>query len=69
MAKSYEVGVYTGSAPPTAKVAVGTGKIDYIAVLRTAQKIGIHYYVLEDETPTPLQSIPDSFKYLKALKL
>jgi sugar phosphate isomerase/epimerase len=69
MAKSYEVGVYTGSAPPTAKVPIGTGKIDYVAVLKTAQKIGVKHYFLEDETPTPLQSIPDSFKYLRALKL
>lgn len=69
MAKGYETGVFTGGAPPTAKVAVGTGKIDYVAVLKAAQKAGIQHYFLEDETPTPLQSIPDSFKYLQGLKL
>jgi sugar phosphate isomerase/epimerase len=69
MAKSYEVGVYTGSAPPTAKVAVGTGKIDYVAILKAAQKVGVQHYFVEDETPTPLQTIPDSFKYLRDLKL
>ena len=69
MAKGYEVGVYTGSAPPTAKVAVGTGKIDYVAVLKAAQKAGVKHYFVEDETPTPLQTIPDSFEYLRKLKL
>lgn len=69
MLKGYAIGVHTGGAPPTAKVTVGTGQIDYPAILRTAQKIGIQHYFLEDETPTPLQTIPDSFTYLRALKL
>lgn len=69
MLKGYAIGVHTGGAPPTAKVTVGTGQIDYPAILRTSQKIGIKHYFLEDETPTPLQTIPDSFKYLRDLKL
>lgn len=69
MLKGYAIGSHTGGAPPTAKVPVGTGQIDYPAILRVAQKIGVKHYFLEDETPTPLQSIPDSFKYLRDLKL
>ena len=69
MRKGTVMGLHTGSTPPTDKVAVGLGQIDYPAVLRAAQKIGVQHYFLEDETPTPLQSIPDSFKYLRALKL
>ena len=69
MLKGLATGVHTGGTPPTAKVTVGQGQIDYPAVLRAAQKIGVQHYFLEDETPTPLQCIPDSFKYLKALKL
>ncbi len=69
MLKGLATGVHTGGTPPTAKVPVGQGQIDYASVLRAAQKIGVQHYFLEDETPTPLQSIPDSFKYLKALKL
>ena len=69
MAKGYEVGIYTGNTPPTAKVAVGTGKIDYTKILPAAEKAGVQHYFLEDETPTPLQSIPASFKYLRALQL
>lgn len=69
MLKDLATGVHTGGTPPTAKVTVGQGQIDYPAILRTAQKVGVQHYFLEDETPTPLQCIPDSFKYLRALKL
>lgn len=69
MLKGLATGVHTGGTPPTAKVTVGQGQIDYASVLRAAQKIGVQYYFLEDETPTPLQCIPDSFKYLRAMKL
>ncbi len=69
MLKGLATGVHTGGTPPTAKVTVGMGQIDYPAVLRAAQKVGVKHYFLEDETPTPLQCIPDSFKYLRALKL
>jgi len=69
MLKGLATGVHTGGTPPTAKVTVGQGQIDYVAVLRAGQEIGIQHYFLEDETPTPLQCIPDSFKYLRGLKL
>lgn len=69
MLKDLATGVHTGSTPPTAKVTVGQGQIDYPTVLRAAQKIGVQHYFLEDETPTPLQCIPDSLKYLRSLKL
>ncbi|MEO6005023.1 MAG: sugar phosphate isomerase/epimerase [Opitutus sp.] len=67
--KGAVTGLSTGSAPPTDNVAVGTGQIDWPAVLRTSQELGIKYYLIEDETPTPLQAIPDSLKYLRGLKL
>lgn len=69
MLKDLATGVHTGGTPPTAKVTVGQGQIKWPEVLRAAQKIGVQHYFLEDETPTPLQCIPDSFKYLRALKL
>lgn len=69
MRKGALTGFSTGSAPPTDSVAVGSGQIDWPAVLRAAQKIGVQYYFLEDETPSPLQCIPESLKYLRALKL
>jgi sugar phosphate isomerase/epimerase len=67
--KGAVTGLSTGSAPPTDNVPVGNGQIDWPAVLRTAQSVGLQYYFIEDETPAPLQCIPASLKYLRALKL
>ncbi len=69
MLKGLATGVHTGNTPPTAKVTVGLGQIDHPRILKAAQKAGVQHYFLEDETPTPLQCIPDSFKYLRSLKL
>jgi sugar phosphate isomerase/epimerase len=69
MLKDFARGVHTGGSPATAKVAVGEGQIQWTEVLNAAQKIGVKHYFLEDETVMPLKSIPDSFKYLRALKL
>jgi sugar phosphate isomerase/epimerase len=69
MRKGALTGFSTGSAPPTDNVAVGSGQIDWPAVLGAAKKIGVQYYFIEDETPAPLQCIPDSLKYLRTLKL
>ena len=69
MLKGLATGVHTGNTPPTGKVTVGQGQLNWPEILAAAQKIGVQHYFLEDETPTPLQCIPDSFKYLRALKL
>ena len=66
--KGAVTGLSTGSAAPTDNVAVGTGQIDWPTLLRAAQKAGVQHYFIEDETPTPLQCIPDSLRYLRSLK-
>src|SRR6478736_480099 len=67
--KGAVTGLSTGGAAPIDNVAVGTGQINWPAVLKTAQDNGTVYFFIEDETPTPLVCIPDSLKYLRALKL
>lgn len=69
MRKGAIKGLTTGSAPPTDKVAVGDGEIDYRAVLSTAERIGVQHYFIEDEGVQPLKDIPASVKYVKSLKL
>jgi len=66
--KGAPTGFTTGHAPDTDNVAVGAGSIDWKAVISTAQKIGVTYYFIEDETPAPLDNIPASLAYLRALK-
>ena len=58
----------TRSAPPADHVAVGTGQLDWPALLRVAKSAGVKYYFIEDETVAPLQNIPVSVRYLKSLK-
>lgn len=69
MRQGAETGLATGGAPATDNVAVGAGRIDWKAVLGTAQQVGSRHYILEDETPAPLTNIPASVKYLRGLKL
>jgi len=61
-------GFTTGSAPDTDNVAVGIGQTDWKAVVRTAEKVGVIYYIIEDETPAPLENIPVSYAFLRNLK-
>lgn len=67
MKKATEVS-FTGKAPVAWSVALGTGKVDFAALLRQAQQNNIHYYFIEDEAPTAIQQVPASYDYLKKLK-
>jgi sugar phosphate isomerase/epimerase len=67
--KGAPTGFTTGHAPDTDNVTVGTGQVDWKAVIGAAEKVGVKYYFIEDETPTPLECIPPSLAYLRGLKL
>lgn len=62
-------GQILGTAPPTDKVAVGEGEIDWPALLPVAVNLGIKHFFIEDETLSPLDNIPKSIAYLRALPL
>jgi len=66
--KGAVTGLSSGSAPPTDKVAVGDGQIDWPAVLSAAEKAGVTHYFIEDESTEPLKNIPASLRYLATLK-
>ena len=68
MRDSTPTGLLTGHSDVTNDVALGTGKIDYAPVLREAQKIGIKWYFIEDESPSSEQQVPQSIRYLKTVK-
>ncbi|HEU5080405.1 MAG TPA: sugar phosphate isomerase/epimerase [Opitutaceae bacterium] len=65
--KGAPTGIYTGHAPETDDVPVGTGQVDWPTLLRKAQEVGVKWYFIEDESPTPLKNIPESVAYLKSL--
>ena len=59
----------TGTATPDVDVPLGTGQVDWRAVLRAATKAGASLYYVEDESADPFGHIPQSLQYLKSLKL
>lgn len=68
MRNSTPTGLLTGSSDVTNDVAVGQGKIDFVPILRAARKCGVKYYIIEDESPSSEQQIPQSFEYLKTVR-
>ena len=68
MKKGTPTGLLTGSTDVTNDVTIGTGLIDYRRILPAAQKAGVKWYFIEDESPTSEQQIPQSMKYLKLVK-
>ena len=66
--KGAPTGLTTGGAPAADKVVVGTGAIDWPAVLGAAQRLGVRSYFIEDESPDPVGNIPQSLEYLQHLR-
>lgn len=68
MRDSTPTGLLTGHSAVTNDVAVGTGKIDYVPILKEAHDLGIKWYVIEDESPLSEQQVPQSYDYLKTVE-
>jgi sugar phosphate isomerase/epimerase len=68
MKKGLATGVLTGKADVSNDVTVGTGQMNWPAILKAAQKSGVKHYFLEDEAPTAAEQIPLSKKYLETVK-
>jgi len=70
--KDLKMGVATGSLSGgtalTNDVGLGSGQVQWPALLRAAQKVGIKYYFIEDESPTAVQQIPRSLRFLESLE-
>ena len=58
-------------ATPDLFEEVGSGELDFVAILRAAEACGVeHYFVAQDECPgSPLESIRRSYDYLRRLEL
>lgn len=66
--KGARTGVFTGRAPKTDDVPLGTGMVDWPKVLQAAAESGVTQYFIEDEAPTAATAIPESLKYLATLQ-
>jgi sugar phosphate isomerase/epimerase len=67
--KGAPTGIYTGHAPATDDVPVGSGQVDWPAVFKAAKAHGVAWYFIEDESDTPDVNIPLSVAYVKSLGL
>jgi sugar phosphate isomerase/epimerase len=65
MKKGTPTGLLTGHTDVNNDVALGTGMLDFPAILKAAKKAGIKYYFIEDESDASAEHIPQSLKYLE----
>ncbi len=68
MKKGTQTGILTGVSDVKNDVTLGTGMMDWAAILKAAQKAGVKWYFIEDESPTSAQQIPLSLRYLERIK-
>jgi sugar phosphate isomerase/epimerase len=68
MRKGTQTGLFTGGTDVKNDVAIGTGTMDWPAILKASKKNGVKYYFIEDESPTVKEQIPVSLKYLEEVK-
>jgi len=61
-------GDLSGKSDVSNDVALGTGQMDWPAILRAAKKAGVKWYFIEDESPTAAQQIPQSLHFLEQVK-
>jgi sugar phosphate isomerase/epimerase len=61
------VGDLSGGTALENDVTLGTGQLDFPAILRAAKKVGVKHYYIEDESPNVATQVPASIRYLKSL--
>jgi sugar phosphate isomerase/epimerase len=68
MKKGTPTGLLTGHSDVANDVALGTGIMDWPAILSAAKKAGVEWYFIEDESPTSVGQIPQSLRFLEHVK-
>jgi sugar phosphate isomerase/epimerase len=67
--KDLKKGIATGSLSGKTDVAndvvLGSGQMDWASIFAAARKNGIQHYFIEDESPTSMDQIPASLKFLR----
>jgi sugar phosphate isomerase/epimerase len=61
-------GNLSGGTDVTNDVVLGSGQIDLASTLKAAQKVGVKYFFIEDESPSAVTQIPQSLKFLEQVK-
>jgi sugar phosphate isomerase/epimerase len=66
--KGVQTGALTGHTDVSNDVALGTGQMDWPSILSAAKKAGVKYYFIEDESPSSVQQIPQSLKFMEQVR-
>lgn len=61
-------GDFSGKSDVSNDVVLGTGQMNWPAILKAAAETGVKQYFIEDEAPTAAEQIPLSLRYLEQLK-
>lgn len=56
---------FSGGSNVNNDVVLGTGTMDWPAILKAAKAAGVEYYFIEDESDAAAEHIPQSLKYLE----
>lgn len=67
MKKGTQTGILTGKSDVNNDVAIGTGMMDWPAILKAAKKAGLKYYFIEDESDAAAAHVPESLKFLETV--
>lgn len=57
----------TGLTDVEYNVVLGTGQLDWPAIIREANKVGITHYFIEDESSSVVTQVPKTIAYLRSL--
>ena len=68
MKKGLQTGELTGKTDVTNDVTLGTGQMNWPAILKAAKRSGVKWYFIEDESPTAADQVPQSLKFLQTVK-
>jgi sugar phosphate isomerase/epimerase len=66
--KGVALGSLSGGTDVKNDVVLGTGQMDWPAILKAAQEAGVKYYFIEDESPSAPEQIPQTLKFLEQVK-
>ena len=66
--KGVATGALTGHTDVANNVVIGTGQVDWPALFRAAKKAGVKYYFIEDESPSVVEQIPQSLRFLEQVR-
>ena len=66
--KGVKTGDLSGKTDVANDVPLGTGQMNWPAILKAAKESGVKYYFIEDESPTVVEQVPQTLKYLGQVK-